>query len=97
MGNHEQEVIDKFIGDLPKLMKPSASSCMIINLDETVLTGNIERTIVNGLSEGEKRFRKIAFVGVDRKQQTKLITGLCRTGAVVKFLDDYEKAKEWVL
>ena len=97
MGNHEQEVIDKFIDDLPKLLRPSVSSCMIINLDETLITEAIERVIVDGLSEGKKRFKKIAFVGVDRKHQIKLLTLQRRTGAVVKFLDDYEKAKEWIL
>lgn len=97
MKNLEQEVIDKFNGDLPELLRPSVSSCMIINLDETVITEGIEHAIEAGLSEGKKRFKKIAFVGVDRKHQIKLITGLSRSGAAVKFLDDYEKAKEWVL
>ena len=96
MKSHEQEAIDKFNGDLPELLRPSVSSCMIIHLDETMITEAIKHAIVNGLSEREKRFRKIAFVGVDRKHQIKLITGLSRTGAAVKFPDDYEKAKEWV-
>ena len=97
MGNHEQEVIDKFIGDLPKLLKLSVTSSMIINLDETGITEAIKHTIVNGLSEGKKRFRKIAFVGVDRKHQRKFVTLQNQTGAVVRFQDDYEKAKEWAL
>ncbi|MBR4576313.1 MAG: hypothetical protein IKO25_03845 [Clostridia bacterium] len=97
MKNREQEVIVKFNGNLPELLRPSVSSCMIINLDETVITEDIEQAIVDGLNKGKKRFKKISLVGVDRKHQIKFITGLSRTGAAVKFLDDYEKAKEWVL
>ena len=97
MGGHEKEVIDKLNGDLPELLKPSVSSSVIINLDETVITEAIEHAIVNGLGEGKKRLKKIAFVGVDRKHQIKLSALQSQTGAAVKFLEDYEKAKEWVL
>ncbi len=97
MGEYEQEVIDKFTGDLLKLQSPSVSSSMIINLDETEITEAIEDVIVNGLNGVDKQFRKIAFVGVDRKHRTKFFEIHDLNGAVVKFLDDYEKAKEWVL
>jgi hypothetical protein len=97
MADLEQEVIEKFKRDLPNLMRPSVSSCMIINLDETVITKAIEDVIVNGLVDGNKQFRKIAFVGVDRKTHLKFSEIHSRTGAIVNFLDDYEKAKEWVL
>jgi len=97
MGNREQEVIDKFSGDLPRLLKPSVSSRMIINLDETWITEAIEQVIVDGLCEGNKPFRKIAFVGVDRKHRKTLMALQSRTGSFVNFLDDYEQAKEWVL
>ena len=97
MGDLEQEVIDKFKGDLPKLRRPSVSSSMIINLDDTVITEAIENEIVNGLLDCNKQFRKIAFVGVNRKHHTKFNEIHDRTGALVKYLNDYEKAKEWVL
>jgi len=97
MGDREQDVIDKFKGDLPKLRRPSVSSSMIINLDETMITEAIENEIVNGLLVCNKQFRKIAFVGVSRKHHTKFKEIHDRTGALVKYLNDYEKAKEWVL
>ena len=97
MGDLELEVIDKFKADLPKLQRPSVSSRMIIDLDETVITENIKNVIVNGLCDGSKQFKKIAFVGVDIKHRAKFGAIHARNGAIVKFLDDYEKAKEWVL
>ena len=97
MGDLEQEVIDKFKGDLPKLRRPSVSSSMIINLDDTVITEAIENEIVNVLLDSNKQFRKIAFVGVNRRHHTKFNEIHDRTGALVKYLNDYEKAKEWVL
>ena len=66
MGHLEQEVIDKFYGDIPKMLRSSVSSSMIIDLDETVITGAVEDAIVNRLAGTGKKFRKIAFVGVDK-------------------------------
>lgn len=97
MGDHEQEVIEKFKTDLPKLQRPSVSSYMIINLDETMITEAIENVIVDSLAEGNKQFRKIAFVGVDRKHRIKFQKIHDRNEAFVEFLDDYEEAKEWVI
>ena len=97
MGDLEQQVIDKFKGDLPKLQRPSVSSSMIINLDETEVTEAIADAIVDGLAGGKKRFGKIAFVGADRKHRRKFGRLRERIGAVTEFFEDYEKAKEWVL
>ena len=97
MGTYEQEVIDKFKEDLPKLMRPSVSSFMIVNLDETVITEAIESAIVDGLSSGNKRLRKIAFVGVGKDHHRVFGEIHNRSGAIVRFLDDYEKAKEWTI
>jgi hypothetical protein len=97
MGNHEQEVIEKFKGDLPKLMRPSVSSCMIINLDETKITEAVANAIVDGLVGGNKKLRKIAFVGVGKRYYAVFNEIHNRSGTIVRFIADYEKAKEWVL
>ena len=79
------------------LLRPSVSAYVIINLDETVITEVIEDLIIDGLVERNKQFMKIAFVGVDRKHHNKFKSIHSRGGAIVGFLNDYEKAKEWVL
>ena len=40
---------------------------------------------------------KIAFVGVDRKEQKQFERTMKESGIMISFLKDYEKAKEWVL
>lgn len=69
MGNMEAEVIKKFEEDYKTFSRPSVSSYMIINLDETIVTEQIAACIVNGIIECTKRFMKIAFVGVGKKEQ----------------------------
>lgn len=70
---------------------------MIINLDETIVSEPIAECIVNGIMECTKRFKKIAFVGVCKKEQKQFEKLKNRSGIVVSYLKDYEKAKEWVL
>ena len=72
MGNIEAEVINKFKEDYKTFSRSSVSSYMIINLDETIVSEQIVECIVNGIIECTKKFMKIAFVGVGKKQQKKL-------------------------
>ena len=90
-------MINKFTADLPRMLRPSVSSSMIINLDETLITKAIVNVIVHGLTNGNKQFRKIAFVGVGKEYHNRFKELHNHTGTVVRFLDDYEQAKECVL
>ena len=62
MGNMEAEVIRKFEEDSKTFCRPSVSAYMIINLDETTVTEQIEACIVNGIIESKKKFMKIATI-----------------------------------
>ncbi len=97
LGNLEQEVIDKFSSDITLFSRPSVSSYMIINLDETVITERIVNHIIDEIENCPKKCRKIAFVGVKRIWKKDLKCIQTNTGAIVSFIDDYEKAKEWIL
>ncbi|MGN0316716.1 MAG: hypothetical protein ACI4E1_02160 [Lachnospira sp.] len=97
MGDLEIEVIDKFKGDYITFSRPSVSSYMIINLDETIVSQQIAECIVNGIIECTKRFLKIAFVGVGKKEQKQFEKISKDAGVIIAFINDYEKAKEWVL
>lgn len=97
MGDMETEVINKFWEDYKTFCRPSASSYMIINLDETTVTDRIAACIVNGIIECKKRFMKIAFVGVGKKEQKSFEKIREESGIMVSYFKDYEKAKEWVL
>lgn len=96
MGTSEDEVIAKLGEDKKLFSRPSVSSFMIIDLDETEITVQIVKTIVDAIIEANKVFRKIAFVGVEKHWQKQF--GAIKTkGIAVRFIGDYEKAKEWVI
>lgn len=97
MGNMEAEVIKKFEEDSKTFCRPSVSSYMIINLDETTITQQIVTCIANGITACEKKFMKLAFVGVGRTEQKQFEKMMKQSGIVISYLKDYEKAKEWVL
>ena len=97
MGDLETEVIEKFESDYKTFSRPSISSYMIINLDETIVTSQIVECIVNTIIECPKRFVKIAFLGIAKREQKRFGKIKRNTGAIISFLNDYEKAKEWVL
>lgn len=95
MGTSETEVIKKFTEDISSFSRPSVSSFMIINLDRTNINGHIAEMIVTNILDNGKTFRKIAFVGVDMRWR-RTFDCLKRKGIAIKFLSDYEKAKEWM-
>ena len=96
IGPYEDEVIRKYMEDKAAFLRPSVSSSMIIDLDKTDVTEKIIETIMTVLSESEKMFRKIAFVGVDRCWRRKLAK-IKENGCLINYFTDYEKAKEWVI
>ncbi|MCR5168523.1 MAG: hypothetical protein K6C13_15130 [Oscillospiraceae bacterium] len=96
MDAYEDEVIAKFKEDKMEFSRPSVSSLMIIDLDKTDITEQIVRMITDTILETNKLFRKIAFVGVE-KHWHKQLSGVIQTGIAVRFIGDYEKAKEWVI
>jgi len=91
LGTDEGEALYKLEGDSRTFLRPSSSSFMIVNLDETVLTPVLAERLVSLLSR--RRFMKVAFVGVPW-QKTRLIMGI---SAAVRFFDDYERAKQWTI
>jgi len=96
MGEYEDEVTDKFAEDKSAFTRPSSSSFMIINLDDTDVTARIVDMIASTILESSKVFAKIAFVGV-KPRWHKQIRTICNKGIAVHFFDDYEKAKEWLM
>lgn len=95
MGDCETLVIDKFTEDSKTFLRSSVSAFMIINLQLTVLTAAITEILISILTGSAKAFRKIAIVGVDRHCR-KALNPIGSKGSVLRYFDDYEKAKEWM-
>ena len=68
-----------------------------INLDET----DVDEKLLNVLSErllhGEKRFTKVVFVGANRSVKNKINHLFEEASFVYNFINDFEKAKEWLI
>lgn len=98
MGKYKEKVIEKFLADCKIFSKPSASSFMIINLDETEIDMDIVSCITTAIIASKKGYRKIAFVGVKKRKERSAFRELqLKIGCGVDFFADYEKAKQWVL
>ena len=98
MGNQKEMVIEKFLGDKKSFCRPSMTSFMIINLDETAIDADIISCITDTIIRSPKRFMKIAFVGVKKIGDRNYLRVLSqKKGCPVEFFDDFEKAKWWVL
>lgn len=97
MGKYENEVIKKFQNDAKLFSRPSSSSFIVINIDETIVTENIITCLVDTIKNSDKAFMKIAFVGVGKKEQRELTKKLSQCDFLLEFFSDYEKAKEWTL
>lgn len=97
MGAMEAEVIHKLRADARSFARPSVSARMIVNLDETVVTDAIAACVADCITGCGKRFARIAFVGLGRREQKQIAALLHGCGAQIAFLHDYERAKEWVM
>lgn len=97
MGAMEAEVIRKLQADARSFARPSVSARMIVNLDETVVTDAIAACVAERIIGCGKRFARIAFVGLGRREQRQIAALMRECGAQVAFLRDYERAKEWVM
>ena len=72
MYNNEELVLKKLIDDKTIFCRPSSTSLICFNLDETFITENILTEICKVLISTDKQFRKVCFVRTDRLIKKKL-------------------------
>lgn len=97
---HKDIVKEKFLKDLEVIRRPSAPAFLAINLNETLVDEEIAGVITDGLCKVERRIIKVVFVGLSRdgkKLMKKALKSYMEDKFVYHFMDDYEKAKEWLV
>ena len=97
MYENEDLVLEKLKSDVPLFTKPSSPSFVCFVFYDTAMTDSIILAVKKALSESKKHFTKIAFCGLDRKNQKKLKRALRDQNFAVAFLDGLEEAKIWLL
>ena len=98
MGDMKEKVIEKFLSDKKSFCRPSMTSFIIVNLDQTEIDDDIISCLYDAFVDSQKRFMKIAFVGVRKIGDRNYLRVISqKKGCPVEFFDDFEKAKWWVL
>ena len=91
-------VLEKLKKDSHIFLLPSKPSQIGFVLDETLVTKDIAQKIVNLLCDGQKRFMRVCFIGTDRKIQQMFRGALKdKSSFIFSFINDFEKAKEWLV
>lgn len=91
--------MSKFRGDMTSFLRPSAPAFMAVNLDETVIADELITLITEVLTSGKKRFLRVVFVGVDKKDKRRIqkVFESRETCFALGFINDFEAAKEWLI
>ncbi len=87
----------KFEQDLVSISRPSTSSFIAVALDETDVDQEILELIVNRFVLLNKPLRKVVFVGLNTKQKKYIKKKSTETAFAMTCIDDFEKAKEWLV
>ena len=94
---YEDLVLEKLNSDIPLFIKPSSTSFICFVFFETIVTENIIFAVKKTVSESNKHFSKIAFCGLERKNQKIFKKIFANQGLEVAFFDGLENAKVWLL
>lgn len=94
----EKELLkQKFEGDLIQISRPSASSFIIVVLDESDVDREILDLIVDRFVMLKRPLRKVVFVGLNLKMKGHVKKRKADISFMMACIDDMEKAKEWLV
>ncbi|NCB92108.1 MAG: hypothetical protein EOM40_05970 [Clostridia bacterium] len=93
--NERDLVIEKFKEDVITIARPSTSAYIVIDFDETIVDEALLTYIVDTLNSLNKSLRKVAMVGLSFKMKRHVKK--LKANYEIKCIDDFEKAKEWLV
>jgi hypothetical protein len=95
---HDENMLrGKFIDDMKTICKPSTSSFLAINLDETEVNYELLDFLMDQLISMEKPLRKVVFIGLDLKMRRYIRKKRKNINFLIHFLNDFEEAKIWLM
>ena len=98
MGPHTELVLDKLLNDSRSFLLPSRPAQIGFVLSETRMTKALIDEIAALLCGGQKPFRRVCFIGTDRKTRRMLQDALRnRSRFAFSFIDDFEQATAWLV
>ena len=87
---------DKFIQDLAQIRRPSTSSFIAINLDQSNVDADLLNFILDSLRDIDKPIRKVVMVGLNKELKKLINKRRFELSFVMECIDDFEEAKEWL-
>ncbi len=90
-------LLKKFNQDLVQISKPSTTSFIALNLDQSDVDRDIMEYIINSFIRLEKPLRKVAFIGLTSKMKSYVKKRNMDTSFIMACINDFEKAKEWLI
>ncbi len=94
---YEDLVTEKLNSDIPLFTKPSSTSFVCFVFFETIITDKIVLAVKQAILESNKHFTKIAFCGLNKKDQRKFRKHFSNQGFAIAFFEGLEDAKIWLL
>lgn len=95
--NQKELLKQKFKQDLVLISKPSSSSFIAVNLDQSEVDQEILKLIIDSFVMLGKPLRKVVFIGLSSKMRSYIKKRNTDTVFIMTCIDDYEKAKEWLV
>ncbi len=94
----EKELLkQKFEGDFIQISRPSASSFIIVVLDESDVDREILDLIIDRFVMLKRPLSKVVFVGLSLKMKGHVKKRKADISFMMACIDDMEKAKEWLV
>lgn len=95
---HQKDLLkQKFEQDLAIISRPSTSSFIAVNLDESEVNQEILKLIIDSFVMLTKPLRKVVFIGLNLKMKNYIKKKNAETVFAMACIDDFEKAKEWLV
>lgn len=95
--SEKELLIQKFNQDFVQISRPSTSSFIVIDLDQTDVDSGIIDHIINSFIMMKKPLRKVVFVGLSSRMKGYIRKKNRGTLFMMTCIDDFEKAKEWLV
>lgn len=94
---HEEDVLPKLMQDIREIRRPSTSSFVAVNLDETPVRIDTFAAVIHILNGLSRPLQKVVFVGISSKLKRYVKKQRGSIRFAFSCIDDFEAAKEWLL
>ncbi len=95
--NNLEDMKRKFDEDLVQMVRPSSSSYVAINLAQSAVDKSFLKYILDAMNTCGKPFQRVVFIGLPYRLKRYLRKHIPSNLGAVACIDDFEKAKEWLI